>query len=74
MLVLMPHLGADYPEACLAAGEDLNESELDSPLSQCPGPDCATAKLPQEALDFVESIAVSEVGVLDLDCLFDGLP
>ncbi len=67
-------VGTDFPETCPAADKGFDESELGSSLSQCARADCKSAEPPQEAPDFVESVAKGETRVMSLDCVFGGLP
>ncbi len=64
---------AECPDTFPAAGEGLSESVLDLCLSQYAGADCRSAEPLQKAPVFGESVAGGEAGVMDLDCLFDGL-
>ncbi len=43
-------------------------------MSQSAGADCKNAEPPQEAPDFVESVAKGEAGVMSLGCMFDDFP
>ncbi len=64
---------AEYKEACPAAGQDFHGAELDSSWSQCAGADCTTTELPQEAHEFVGSVAKGETGMMGLDRLCGSL-
>lgn len=54
---------AECPEACLTAGEDLGDLELNLSWSHSAGADCNRAELPQEVHDFVGSVAKGENSV-----------